>query len=176
MIFFLFTILIFLSVIFQVSFLSHFSLFQATPNLILVFIASWCILKDYKNALLWAVSCGFLLDIFSSAFFGFNMICLLVTSFVTYFLVIRFVNISDSIYSRIGIIVFITLFQNVFLAVFFVTLKIFRLEFIEYLRFLWQVVLGEIVLNIILILLFYNFIKAVKEFTLRYKERIKAKT
>lgn len=172
---FLHTFLIFLIVIFQVSFLSQFSFLQATPNLLLVIIISWSVLKDYKNSFIWALGGGILLDLFSDNYFGFYTISLLLIVLLVYYLVSRFINI-DNIYSRIGIISIATLISNLSLALFFLILSFLKLEYTEYLKSLWPLILGEMILNIIFIILFYNLVKKLQEFVLHYKERIKVKT
>lgn len=172
--FFLFIVLIFLSVVLQVSFFSHLELFNAIPNLILVSVVIWCILKKYRVGFLWAILGGALLDLYSSSFFGVHMISLLVTCLVVYFLVINFINI-DSFYSRGGIIIFSTVFYRAILIIFYVILRVFKVDFADYLVPTLGMVLGEILLNTVLMVLFYRFIRAVNEFVLRYEERIKSK-
>lgn len=175
MVVFLHTSLVLIISILQVSLLSQFRLLQAAPNLILVAIISWCILKEYKNAFIWAIGSGFILDLFSDIFFGFYMVSFLLTALIVYYLIYRFVNI-DTIYSRIGIIVLATVISNLILAVFFIILSFLKLEYTQYLRSLGHIVSGEIILNIILILLVYNLVKKFQEFIIIYKERVKIKT
>jgi len=175
MILFLFITLVLLLTVLQTSFLPHFELLGSVPNLILVFIVSWCILKNYKNGLFSAVLGGFLLDLFSSTFFGINMISLTVTMIVTYLVISNFVDMNN-IYTRIGMISLATLFYYLFILLIFFILEFFDLKLIGYLQPLWQKILGGIVLNIILMFLFYRFVNFFRDFSTRYNDRIKAKT
>lgn len=171
----LFIIIILLLSIIQASFLPHFELLSSVPNLMLVFVISWCILKNYKNGLLGAILGGFFLDLFSSTFFGINMVSLTITMIITYLIIINFVDMNN-IYSRIGIITFATLFYHLLVLTLFFVLGFFDLEFMGYLQPLWKKILGGVLLNIILIFLFYRFVNFFYDFSIRYNEKIKAKT
>lgn len=175
MVFFLFIILVLLLSILQASFFPHFELLSTIPNLILVFITSWCVLKNYKYGLLSAVLGGFLLDLFSSTFFGINMISLTITMIVTYLIITNFIDINN-VYSRIGIITFSTVFNYLFILLLFFILGFFNLEFIDYLYPLWKKIVGGIFLNVALMFLFYRFVNYFRDFSVRYDDRIKAKT
>lgn len=175
MVLFLFIILVLFLTIIQTSFLPHFELLSSVPNLILVFVVSWCILKNYKNGLLSAVLGGFLLDLFSSTFFGINMISLTVTMILIYIIISNFVDMNN-IYTRIGIISLATLFYYLFTLFIFFILEFFDLKLIGYLQPLWQKILGGMVLNIVLMFLFYWFVNFFRDFSIRYNDKIKAKT
>lgn len=175
MILFLFTILVLLLSVLQASFLPHFELLGSVPNLMLVFIISWCILKNYRNGLLGAVLGGFLLDLFSSTFFGINMISLTATMIIIYLVIFNFIDMNN-VYTRVGIIALSTLFYYLFILLTFFILGFFDLKFIEYLYPLWKKIIGGIVLNIILMFLFYRFVNFFRDFSIRYNDRLKAKT
>ncbi len=175
MVLFLLTLLISLLAILQASFLPHFELLGSVPNLMLVFVISWCILKNYKNGLYGAVLGGFLLDLFSSTFFGINMISLIITMIIIYLIISHFVDMNN-IYTRIGIITLATLFYYLLIFLIFFILKFVDLKFVGYLQPLWYKILGGIVLNIILMFLFYRFVNFFRDFSIRYNDRIKAKT
>jgi rod shape-determining protein MreD len=141
----------------------------------LVFVISWCILKNYKNGLLGAVIGGFLLDLFSSTFFGVDMICLTITMIITYLVVSNFVDMNN-IYTRIGVISLATFFYYLLMLLIFFILEFFDLKFMGYLQPLWQKILGNIALNIILMFLFYRFVNFFRDFSIRYNDKIKART
>jgi rod shape-determining protein MreD len=174
---FLFIVVIFLTVVLQISFLSNFEILRAIPNLLLVFIITWNILKNYKNGFFWAMLGGALVDLFSNSLFGINMLSLLITSLFVYLLINNFIN-SDDIYSRIGLISIATLSYELLFVLFSFLAKIFRLT--NYSNFitmdLFYTVFGSIILNSVLMMLLYKFIKLFHNFILRYEERIKART
>lgn len=174
---FLFIIATFIAVILQVSFLSHFEILRAAPNLLLVCVISWLVLKDFKASFFWGILGGGFVDLFSGSFFGINMISLLIILIIVYFLINNFIN-SDDIYSRLGLVSLSTIIYELFIVLLSFLAGIFRIT--EYSRFvtsdLLYAILGGIILNSVLMILFYKFIKGFHNFILRYEERIKTKT
>ncbi len=78
---FLMPFLYFLALL-QTSFFVHFPLFGAVPNLLLFFVVFYNLFEKPSNwsgvaAAFWA---GFLADVFSSYFFGFNLLIFLVSA------------------------------------------------------------------------------------------------
>lgn len=61
-------------VLLQVSFVPHMKLFGYYPNLVLLLLISLLILKDFKSAILWLITGGLLLELFSHQFFGFYIL------------------------------------------------------------------------------------------------------
>jgi rod shape-determining protein MreD len=95
-IFFPFAIILYFLVLFQTSFLPHFSILGHTPNIVLLVVVLWNILeneKEYTGLLISLIS-GFFLDIFSSSFMGFNVLVFLSVAFVIKFLIKKHVKIS----------------------------------------------------------------------------------
>ena len=173
---FLFAGIIFLIVIFQVSFLTWFSILGGIPNLLLTIVIIWCILRNYKEGCLWGIMGGLLFDLFSGTAFGVNALSLLGTVIFVYFLMQNFVNGDDTL-SRIGIIAFATFVYKALFAIFSFAASILHLaDFIDFLRpdFLYFFPI-EIILNVVLMLLLYNFIKSAYDFFSRTKANSKFK-
>ena len=65
-------------VLIQTSFLVHFTVFDAVPNIVLILVVVWNILEKRKNYLgiINALIGGFFLDIFSNRFIGFYVLIL----------------------------------------------------------------------------------------------------
>lgn len=175
--FILYTVLVFLVIILQVSFLSHFELLHATPNLLLVCIISWLVLKNYKASLFFAILGGSMADLFSNSFFGINMISLLIILILIYYLIHNFIN-SDDIYSRLGLLSFSTIVYELLIFLLSFLAGIFKVT--EFSKFpmadLIFIFLGGIILNSVLMILLYKFIKGLHNFILHQEEKIKAKT
>ncbi len=98
----------YLLTLFQNSFLSRFSIFGVSPNLILILV---CLLSffegpyKYSNVFL-ALAAGFFLDIFSNSFFGIS-----VFSFtIIYFLIKETIHILRDISQKYSISYFIPIF------------------------------------------------------------------
>jgi rod shape-determining protein MreD len=167
---FLFIISLLLVVSLQVAFLPNFRIYQATPNLILVIIVSWCILsiagQNYNQAYLWAVFGGVGLDLFSGTLFGLHALSLVCTVLITYIITQYFLNKED-LFSKLAIIILTTVgYELVFLGFLSLT-KVLHFQenniFLskEYFHFLlWQILVNAIALFIIfpLIKLSHNFL------------------
>ncbi len=65
-------------VLIQTSFLVHFTIFDAVPNIVLILVVAWNLLEKRKNYLgiINALIGGFFLDIFSNRFIGFYVLIL----------------------------------------------------------------------------------------------------
>jgi len=80
-------LLISLVLFFQVGIFPHIAILGVYPNLILILIISLSILKGFKESLLWTIIAGLFLDFYSlSNLLGISVICLLIVSFVAFFL------------------------------------------------------------------------------------------
>ena len=94
--------------LFQDSFLSHFSVFGTSPNLILIL---FCLLSffegpyKYSNVFL-AIAAGFFLDIFSNSFFGVSIFSLI----IIYFFIKKTIHILRDISQKYSIAYFIPIF------------------------------------------------------------------
>ena len=173
---FIFIISFILIISFQVSFLSHFVLHRAIPNLVLVVLVSWSILQSYNQAYLLALLGGVVLDLYSGTLFGLHALSLVCLVMVTYLITQHFLN-KDDILSRILIIILATLgYQFIFLG--FISLaKILHLTddgiFLseQFLSFLfWQILVNLVVLFII-----FPMVKAIHNFLAGYEKRAKTK-
>lgn len=71
-------IVFYLLVLVQTSFLVHFTIFDAVPNIVLILVVAWNLLEKRKNYLgiINALIGGFFLDIFSNHFIGFYVLIL----------------------------------------------------------------------------------------------------
>jgi len=72
-------ILFYFLVLIQTSFLVHFTIFDAVPNIVLILVLGWNLLEKRKNYLgvTNALIGGFFLDVFSSHFIGFYILILI---------------------------------------------------------------------------------------------------
>lgn len=74
------TIIIYLLVLFQTSFLVHFSFWGIIPNLVFILVIVWNIYEKSDNnfGIYNAFTAGFFLDIFSDRIIGFNVLILVI--------------------------------------------------------------------------------------------------
>lgn len=88
-------IILYFLVLLQTSFLVHFGLFGMVPNAVIVFVVSWNIFeKEDSNVGIYnAVIGGFLLDIFSDRFIGFNILILVLLAFILKLISNKYVRI-----------------------------------------------------------------------------------
>jgi rod shape-determining protein MreD len=66
----------------QSSLLPHVSVGGIRPDMMVVFVISWSLLRGVEEGLIWAFIGGIFIDLFSDAPFGFTVISLLCTTFV----------------------------------------------------------------------------------------------
>lgn len=69
--------------ILQSTLLPHFSIESAKPNLVLVLVCGWSLLRGQKEGSLWALMSGILIDLLSGATFGLGTASLLVVSLLS---------------------------------------------------------------------------------------------
>lgn len=171
-IFFFFIVLL---VIFQVSFLPYLKIYNAVPNLLLVAIVSWCIIKNYKAGYYWAIIGGFLIDLFSQTSLGASIFGMLSVVLFVFFIVNNFIN-TQNIYSKMAITFFATIFYKLIVIIFLLVVKLLRLS--DYGPLISKEIIIstgiEAVLNAILILLFFKAINTLHQFILRYEARRQA--
>lgn len=74
------TIIIYLLVLFQASFLVHFSFWGIIPNLVFILVIIWSLYEKSDNnfGIYNAFVGGFFLDIFSDRIIGFNVLILVI--------------------------------------------------------------------------------------------------
>lgn len=82
-------------VLIQTSFLVHFTIFDAVPNIVLILVIVWNILEKRKNHLgvINALMGGFFLDIFSNRFIGFYILILVGLAILIKLIFKRYVRI-----------------------------------------------------------------------------------
>jgi len=127
---------------------------------ILVFIL---FIFDYKLSLIWALTVGFLLDLYSSLPFGFNLVILFLLTLTAYLLIRGFVT-NRSFLSLLILAIFATLFYNIFI---FLSqeLLIWLIDFNKILTFDLSTIFVQIVSNAVLtFLLFISTLKLTKRF------------
>lgn len=89
------TLILYILVIFQASFLARFTLAGLALNLTMLFVIIWNVLESpkKKTGIFLALIAGFFLDIFSSYFIGFNILILLAFSFFIKYIFKKYVRI-----------------------------------------------------------------------------------
>ncbi len=78
-------LLLLLAGVLQSSLLSELSYFGVHPNLVLVLVVGWTLLRSGREGLIWGLVGGILLDLYSSAPFGVFTIAMLIVAFVVSF-------------------------------------------------------------------------------------------
>jgi len=98
----------YLLVLFQNSFLSHFSISGASLNLILISICLFSFFEESHkySGLFLAIVAGFFLDVFSRSFLGISIFCLI----IVYFFIKKTIHILRDIPRKYSIIYFIPIF------------------------------------------------------------------
>jgi len=111
---------------FQIGIFPHLKIFGVYPNLILISIIALGILRGFKETLIWAIIGGLFLDFYSfNSIFGISLICLIVVSFVAFFIVQNIFKKTNS--SSVALIFLITVtLYDLLLLVFY---KILGIEF-----------------------------------------------
>lgn len=162
-------------VVLQVSFLPHFKIYNVIPNLFLLILVSWAILRQYQQAYIWGLLGGLFLDLNSQILFGINTLSFLISTFAIFFIIKNFVNINNLI-SKIILVFLVSIFYKFISFAFLVLAGFFKLYpwFQLSKNFIYLIII-EIILNIILIFLVYPFIRGFHYFILRYEERKKVK-
>ena len=88
-------IFIYFLILFQTSFFVHFPIFNIVPNYALILIVLWNLFEDSKKkfGIGLAFLGGFLLDVFSSHFLGFNVLILVATALAIKIIVKKYVRV-----------------------------------------------------------------------------------
>ena len=156
----------------QVSFLPQLEIFHTIPNLILVFTIAWAIAGNYEKAILCGVLGGLLLDLFSPFYFGAIALCNLGIIAIIYFISQNFIN-NDDKFSIASICIISTIIYNIFLIFLILISKLSKLTSIIQpmnLQFIFSIFI-QAILNTIILLLIYNFIKSVQSLHIYYEKR-----
>ncbi len=82
-------------VLLQTSFLVHFTVFGAVPNIVLILVIAWNVLEKKRNyfGIANALIAGFFLDIFSNHFIGFYILILVGSAIFIKLIFKRYVRI-----------------------------------------------------------------------------------
>lgn len=168
-------LIILAAVVLQVSFLPHFKIYNVIPNLFLLILVSWAILRQYQQAYIWVFLGGLLLDLNSQILFGVNTLSLLTSVLVIFFIIKNFVNVN-SLISKVILVFLASIFYKFVSLTLLILVGFFKLYPLFQLskNFIYLITI-EIILNIILIFLVYPFIRGFHYFILRYEERRKVK-
>ena len=86
---------IYFLVLFQNSFLAHFSFLGITVNIVFIGLVIWNIFEDAKNrfGIYLAVIGGFFLDIFSPSFIGWNILILVLIALILKIIFSKYVRL-----------------------------------------------------------------------------------
>jgi len=154
----LYVLIIIISALLQISLLSHFSFFVYYINILLVLIIFLTLIKGQKIGLLFAITSGFVVDIYSPFWFGLITISLATPVIIVHNLFKNFLA-RKSIYS----LLVLAIISNIFYFLVFLLLgKIsFWLGLNDY-----DIIFDIILLKRILYQIFFNTILALLLFTL----------
>lgn len=153
--------LIVLSVV-QLSLINDLPLLFNSMNLVLVALIFLLIVHDSDKALFWSIGIGFVFDMYSFMPFGFYIVYFFVTIFIAHFLLNNFFT-NRSLYTFLALTFFATIFFRIITSVTIDFWRFMNSEFgyVIFSKILWQRLLEELVLNLILIIIaFYvnNFL------------------
>ena len=114
----LYTLVLFLVVILQISLVGSLPYSFSHINLILLALILFLFFLDFKTVIYLALGLGFLADVFSFQFFGFYTITLFLVVFLSDFLLANWFT-NRSAYSFLALTFFATIFYNLILYGFF---------------------------------------------------------
>lgn len=156
----------------QISFLPNFIILGSVPNLILIVAISWCIASNFKEAIIWGIAGGIILDLFSPFYFGIISLCNLAVIASVYFIAKNIINSDDKV-SIAAICAIATFLYNFYLIIFILIAKLVKLgDLIQPLDFQFLIlVFVQIIFNTIIISLVYNYIKSIQEVENYYAQR-----
>lgn len=145
-------IIIFLLVLFQISLYPYLEICSAFPNLILILVLIFSILKGFKKSLLWIIFGGFLLDVYSfDNPIGSSVLGLLLVSYLVYFFSQNVFKKTD-IFSVVLFGIGATLIYGLFVILFLLIIGTdFQLSFSQ--------VIMQIIYNLIVFIPLFYFIK-----------------
>ena len=106
--------LIVLLALVQISFINSLPKVASSLNLILIILIFLLILTNFKLALIWAVSLGYLLDLFSFYPFGIYLVSLSLTIVIAHFLLTNFFT-NRSLYSFLALVAIATINYEIFI-------------------------------------------------------------
>lgn len=150
--------------IWQVSFLYEFNFLKNNLNFVLVIIVLLAIIINYKNSIIFTLTAGLTLDLFSPFSFGLITIALITTTLIIYLLFKKYFT-RKSGYSLIIIMIVSTITFNLLLWLttnFFYWFNWHDLNIIFSLSYLYQII-GQIILNTFIICLIWLLLKFVNK-------------
>jgi len=150
--------------IWQISFLYEFDFLINYLNFALVIIVLLAILINYKNSIIFTLTVGLTLDLFSPFSFGLITVALITTTLIIYSLYKKYFT-QKSGYSLVIIMIISTIIFNLFLWLTTNTFYWFNwhdLNIIFSLSYLYQVI-GQIILNTLVIILIWLLVKFVNK-------------
>ncbi len=84
-------------------------------------------------------------------------------------------DVGDDIVSRIGVIIFATVFQKIVWLMIFLSIGAFRSEIMEFISPLIKIAPGEIIINTIFMLIVFKGVQLLNTLINSYNEKMKAK-
>lgn len=150
----LYSIIIILAVLWQLSFFNELMLFKQFVNFPLVIIIFLAGTRKYRSALYFGVLAGLILDLYSILSFGITTVSFLFTILIIYILLEKFIS-RVTIYSLLLTTLLSTLFYNLFIPAItnlFVWLNWHNLA-IPFTTKIIEILIWQLVINLLLILL-----------------------
>ncbi len=174
---FLSGIIIFFAVILQVTILPKITIWEVMPNLILLLIVCQSAIKGYKEGMVWAFSCGLLLDFFSNVYFGIFSLIFLFIAFIVSFVTKKFLGKIGLLSIIIISVISTIMFDFIFLSVIKINvlsseviLDFIRSTFPEYFI---QIIFKEIIFNAFLAIIVYLLLFKFNDWLKYYEGRVR---
>lgn len=99
---------------------------MTVPNLILIIVIVFGSSQSFEKNFWWVLGAGFLFEIFSVDFFGFNLFLFILTGILAWFLRNVFINKEKGIFLEIFFWLAIKLFWDLFNEIFLIAFSFFR--------------------------------------------------
>lgn len=149
-------LLIVLLALVQISFISSLPKVASGLNLILIILIFLLIITNFKLALIWAVSLGYLLDLFSFYPFGIYLVSLSLTIVIAHFLLANFFT-NRSLYSFLALVASATISYEILInGIIYIINLISNHQLTNLGYHLWQIKCWELGSNLLVtIFLFY---------------------
>jgi len=162
-----FILTVVLVVVIQVAFIKGLPGWLQYLNVVLVIMVFIIGLRSLNKSLMWAAGLGLVLDIFSFSLFGIFTVSLLVTTFLTWFVLVNFLT-NRSLYSFLAATVFATFcFEVLSNTILYFYSIFFSLEnFVGFDRYLILVKLHGLTMNLVTAIVVFYFLTILSR---RYK-------
>lgn len=126
----------------QNSFLAHFNIYGATPNIIFIFFFLLMFFegqKSYYQIISWSIAAGFFLDVFSSSYFGVSIAILLLIGILTK----KIVNSLKEKRDEYPLVYFAPLFLGFFISYeIILPLRAFNFSWTIYIEIIYNLILA----------------------------------